>query len=115
MIDVHWTLTVQVPQLDRVAQQLERLVETVESIIAEVRRMSDTQVASASAIAEQIERIADEAEEYATQGTVVTPEQMNNLGSELRRLADTAEKQVDDLKANTEAISKIVPTSPPSA
>jgi hypothetical protein len=117
--DIHWTITVQVPQLDTLQQTLldvgAQLVETVQSIIAEVQRINTNQVASAEAIAVQITRIADEVEQYATQGTVVTPEQMTNLGAALRSIADTAEQQAADIRANTDAIAGIVPDAPPPA
>lgn len=117
-IDISLTITVQVPQLDTLGQTLltigERIVETIESIIAEMQRLNSNQADAAAALTAQVTRIADEAEEYATQGTVVTPEQMTNLAAAIRSAADNAAQQAADIRANTEAIGGIVPDTPPA-
>ena len=117
-MDISITLTVSVPQLDAVTAAMmtlgEKLVETIESIIAEVQRLNANQAESSAALTAQVTRIADEAEEYATQGTVVTPQQMTNLAAALRSAADNAAKQTADIQANTAAIGEIVPGSPPA-
>lgn len=118
MMDIHWTLTVLVPQLDTINQTLltlgDTLVETIDSIKQELIRLNENQAQGAAAIAAQIERIADEAEQYGAQGTPVTPEQMNNLGAAIRQAADAAAKQAADVAANTQAIGGIVPETPPA-
>jgi ribosome-associated translation inhibitor RaiA len=117
-MDIAWTITVLVPQLDTLQQTLveigAKLVETIESIIAEMQRLNTNQADAAAALTAQVTRIADEAEEYATQGTVVTPEQMTNLAAAIRLAADNAAKQAADIRANTDAIAAIVPETPPT-
>jgi ribosome-associated translation inhibitor RaiA len=117
-IDISLNITVQVPQLDALGQTLltigEKIVETIESIIAEMQRLNTNQADAAAALTAQVTRIADEAEEYATQGTVVTPEQMTNLAAAIRSAADNAAKQAADIRANTESIGAIVPDTPPA-
>jgi hypothetical protein len=118
MMNIDITLTVNVPQLDITNQLLRdlgaQLVETIESIIAEMQRLNTNQADAAAALTAQVTRIADEAEEYATQGTVVTPEQMTNLAASIRSAADNAAKQAEDIRANTESIGGIVPDAPPA-
>jgi hypothetical protein len=117
-LNIHWTITVDVPQLEVTNQLLRdvgaQLVETIESIIAEMQRLNTNQADASAALTAQVTRIADEAEEYATQGTVVTPEQMTNLAAAIRTAADNAAKQTADIRANTEAIGGIVPDAPPA-
>jgi ATP-dependent Lon protease len=113
---IEWNIVVSVPQLDTLEQTIlligERIVETNETIIAEIQRLNANQAEAAAALTAQVTRIADEAEEYATQGTPVTPEQMTNLAAAIRSAADKAAQQAADIKANTEAIGTIVPDTP---
>lgn len=113
---IHWEITVSVPQLDALTAELsaigDKLVETIESIIAELQRLNSNQADAAAALTAQVTRIADEAEEYATQGTAVTPEQMTNLAAAIRSAADNAAQQAADIRANTDAIGGIVPDTP---
>lgn len=118
MMNIHWTLEVHVPQLDALTQTLrelgEHLVETVETIIAEMQRLNTNLGLAATGINQQLTRIADEAEAYGTAGTPVTPAQMTNLGAAIRKAADDAGKLATDIEANTQAIGGIVPDAPPT-
>ena len=116
MLDVHWTITVQVPQLDTLQQALvaigETLVETVASIIATIERLNTNQATAAQALTEQVTRIADEVAQWNAES--ITQQQIDNLGAALKTAADTAAKQATDIQANTEAIRGIVPDAPPA-
>lgn len=116
MIDVHWTITVEVPQLETINQTLReigaKLVETVQSIIAHVERLNEQQAASAQALTEQVTIIANEVAQW--EADAITQQQIDNLGAALKTAADTAEQQVANIRANTDAIKGIVPDAPPA-
>ena len=118
VLDVHWKLTVEVPQLTELQQTLlaigATLVETVASIIATIEQLNANQATAAQALNEQVTRIADEVAQW--EASSITQQQIDNLGAALKTAADTAGKQAADIQANTEAIRGIVPdaATPPA-
>lgn len=116
MLDVHWTITVHVPQLDTLQQTImtigERVVASVDSIKQELTRLTEAQAAGSQAIADQITVIADEIAQFSA--GAITQEQLERLEAELRTAADTATQQATATRANTQAIAGIVPDAPPT-
>jgi NAD-dependent DNA ligase len=114
MMDIKWTITVHVPQLDTINQTLrdigEKLVETVASIITTIERLNTNQTAEAQALNAQVTRIADEVAQWNAES--ITQQQIDNLGAALKTAADNAAKHAADIQANTEAIRGIVPDAP---
>ena len=117
-LDIHWTVTVSVPQIDDLTQVImegvEKLMASIDSIVAEVVRLNDNQAAASAALTEQVTKIADEVAQWQGSGTPVSDEQLATLETALRAAADTAAKQVADIQANTAAITGIVPDAPPA-
>lgn len=117
-IDIAVTMTVQVPQLETLGEILleigDKIVASIDSVKAEIVRLNENQATAASALNEQVTRIADEVAQWNASGTPVTEEQMTNLEAALRAAADSAGKQAADIQANTQAIQGIIPDEPPA-
>lgn len=107
--DIQWTLIVNVPQLDTWG---EKLVASVDSIKAELIRLTDAQASGTQAIAQQLTVIADEIAQF--NADTITQEQLDKLEAELRTAADTATQQAADIQANNQQIAGIVPDAPPA-
>lgn len=116
-MDIHWTITVNVPQLEALQHTIlelgEKLVETVESIVAALDRVVAAQVAGSNAIAEQITAIAEEIAQW--EPGLVTQEQLDQLGVRLSGIAESAEQQAAAIEQNTASIRTIVPDEPPAS
>lgn len=108
-LDIHWTVTVNVPQLDVWG---EKLVAEVQGIKDQLARLNEGQAQGFDAIAAQLTAIHDEMQQF-TAGNI-TQEQLDNLEASLKTAADNAEKQAADVRANTEQIMQIVPDAPPA-
>lgn len=119
MLDIHWTLTVHVPEVDALTQALLRvgdtLVASIDSIKAEVVRLGENQAAEAAALNEQVTKIADEVAQWNASGTPVTDVQMTNLETALRAAADSSAQHTASIQANTQAIQGIIPDEPQPA
>lgn len=115
-MEITWNITVSVPQLDVLIETLtllgETLVASVDSIKAEIVRLNANQAAAATALTEQVTRIAEEVAQWNASGTPVTDEQMTNLENSLKAAADAAAKQAADIQANNQAIQGIIPDAP---
>ena len=112
MLDIHWTMTVNVPQLEHLTTVLETLVDYVQSIKDEMARLADGQAQQTDALAAQLEAIVAEMQEF-TAGNI-TQEQLDNLHSAIQAAADTAHQQAADIRSNTQQIAQIVPDQPPA-
>lgn len=115
MLDVHWTLTVHVPELASLEQTLltlgAQLMEQFQEIKDTLIRMQEGQAATSEAIAQQVTIIANEVSQWNAEA--VTPEQLATLQTNLRQAADTAEAQAAQIRDNTAHITGIVPDQPP--
>jgi hypothetical protein len=111
MLDIHWTLTVQVPQLDALIALGERLVETVQGGVIELQRLNANQAAGWAAMNEQLTIIANEAAEYTPE--LVTQEQLNTFVTNVRKAADVAAEQEAAVRAASAQIAGIVPDPAP--
>jgi ABC-type transporter Mla subunit MlaD len=111
--DIHWTLTVQVPQLEQLIAVGVQLVESVQAIKDQVARLVDGQAQQTDALAAQIEAIVAEMQQFSAQD--ITQEQLDNLLTALTATADTAHQQAADIRSNTEQITGIVPDAAPPA
>lgn len=85
---------------------------SIDSIKAEIVRLNDNQAAAATALTEQVTRIADEVTQWNASGTPVTDAQMTNLETSLRAAADAAAQQAANIQANNQAIQGIIPDAP---
>lgn len=117
VLDIHWTLTVNVPQLTTLEETLrligEQLVDAIQAIKDEVARLSAAQAQGSQAIADQLTAILAEMQQYSA--GEITDDQYNNLLAALKTAADQAEQQAADIKANTAQLTQIVPDEPPPA
>jgi septal ring factor EnvC (AmiA/AmiB activator) len=107
VLDIHWTLTVNVPQLDALVELGGTLVDTVQAIKDEMARLAEGQAQQTEVLATQLEAIKDEIAQFSAQD--ITQAQLDNLLSAVSTAADTAHKQAADIRANTEQIRGIVP------
>lgn len=115
-LDIAWTITVQVPQLDTLEATIrtigEQIVADVQSIKDEIARLNEGQAQAADAIAAQLNAILQEMQQF-TAGEI-TQEQLDKLEASLKLAADTAEGQAASIRANTEQLTQIVPDPPPA-
>ena len=110
-MDITWHITVSVPEI---ATWGERIVASIDSIKAEIVRLNENQAAAATALNEQVTKIADEVAQWNASGTPVTDAQMTNLEAALRAAADSAAQQAANIEANNQAIQGIIPDEPPA-
>ena len=105
MLDVHWTLTVDVPQLATLNHTLLTLggqvLDQVQGIKDTLMRIEEQQAAAADALAEQVTIIATDVGEWNA-----------TLQAKLSQIATTAEQQAAQVRANSAQIAGIVPDAP---
>jgi hypothetical protein len=109
-VDITFSFTVHVPQLDALIALGEQLVETVQTAIAELTRLNDNQAAGWAAINEQLTVIANEVSQF-TPG-LVTQTQLDTLVTNLRSAADVAAEQETATRAASAQIAGIIPDTP---
>lgn len=114
-LDIHWTLTVSVPQLDTLHQTLVELgaqfmadfagMRTeLTTLVAQQARISDELAAQLTIIAQEIQqRNAD----------VTSQADLDALAGQIREAAQQASAQADQIRAASEQIAGIVPDAPP--
>jgi hypothetical protein len=106
-LDINWTFTVVIPQLDLLGAQL---MERLQGIIDALSALTTQQAAGSDAIAAQITVVADEIAQ-ANEGTI-TKEQLDAIEAQLRSAAATAQQQAADIRANSEQIATVIPDPP---
>jgi hypothetical protein len=115
MLDVHWTVTVQVPQLDALQQTMlaigERIVGEISGIQAAIDRLVANQTAGWEQMNTHLAAIQAEMEQFGGQPT---QEQLDHLAAQVNAAADVSAKAVEDLTAMTEQVKDIVPDTPPA-
>jgi ElaB/YqjD/DUF883 family membrane-anchored ribosome-binding protein len=113
-LDIQWTLTVHVPQLDTLEETLRTLGEAavaeVQGIKDQLARLNEGQAQGFEAIAAQLNAILAEMQQYSA--GEITQDQLEKLEAALKTSADNAEKQAADIRANTEQLMQIVPDAP---
>jgi septal ring factor EnvC (AmiA/AmiB activator) len=109
-LDIQWTLTVQVPQLGQLATIGAQLVEQLAEIKQTLMRIEESQAGAAEALAEQVTVIAQEVSQWNT--GAITTEQLTKLQTTLSTIAQTAESQAAQIRANSAEIAAIVPDTP---
>jgi hypothetical protein len=110
MLDIHWTLSVDVPQLERLIALGEQLVDYVQAIKDEMARLADGQAQQTEALATQLEAIVAEMQQFNAED--ITQAQLDNLLASITTAANTAHQQAADIVANTQQITAIVPDEP---
>ena len=110
-LDIDWTITFQIPQLDTLNTLMEQIMDSVQAIKDEMARLADGQAQQTEALATQLEAIVAEMQQFNAQN--ITQEQLDNLLSSITSAADTAHQQAADIRSNTEQITGIVPDAPP--
>jgi hypothetical protein len=115
-LDIHWTLTVSVPQLDTLAQTLAQLgaqlMADLQGIQAEIANLSEQQAAGSDAIAAQLTVIADEISQINAE--TIKQEDLDALAAQVRQAAQVATDQATQIRANSAQIAGIVPDAPPA-
>jgi hypothetical protein len=116
MMDIKWTIEVQVPQLDALQQAL---LELGAQIMAELTGIQDAivtlgtqQAAGSDAIAAQLTAIADEISQINAE--TIAQADLDALAQQIRDAAAVAEKQAAAIRTNTASIAGIVPDAPPA-
>jgi hypothetical protein len=115
-LDIHWTLTVEVPQLaslEAAVRQLGvQLMADLQGIQAEIAHLSEQQAAGSDAIAAQLTVIADEVSQINAE--TIKQEDLDALAAQIRQAAQVATDQAAQIRANSEQIAGIVPDAPPA-
>jgi hypothetical protein len=109
-VDITFSFTVHVPQLDALIALGEQLVETVQTAVAELTRLNDNQAAGWAAINEQLTIIANEVAQYTPE--LVTQSQLDTLVTNLRSAADVAGEQEAAVRDASAKIAGIIPDTP---
>lgn len=85
---------------------MEQLAEIKQTLV----RIEESQAVAAEALAEQVTVIAQEVSQWNT--GAITTEQLTNLQTTLSSIAQTAESQAAQIRANSAEIAAIVPDTP---
>jgi ABC-type transporter Mla subunit MlaD len=116
MLDVHWTLTVSVPQLDALQQTM---LELGAQIVAELTGIQDAinslvsnQAAGQDALAAHLTAIETEIRQL---GESPTQAELDHLADQVNAAAATAAHGAEELRAMTEQVAGMVPDAPPPA
>jgi septation ring formation regulator EzrA len=111
MFAIHWTITVQVPQLDALQEDLRtvgaQIVDALQGIRDEIAHLGTQQASGSDAIATQLTAIADEISQFNAES--IQQEDLDALAAQIREAATVAENQAATLRANTAQIAGIVP------
>ena len=115
-LDIHWTLTVSVPQLDTLTDTLRsigaQLMADLSGIHDALVQLTEQQAQGSEAIAEQLSVIASEIEQLNA-GSIDQAD-LDELAAQVRAAAQTATDQAAQIRANSQQISGMVPDEPPA-
>jgi hypothetical protein len=115
-LDISWTLTVHIPQLDLIQQTLmdlgAQLMAELTGIEDAIVTLGTQQAAGSDAIAAQLTAIADEISQINAE--TIAQADLDALAQQIRDAAAVAEKQAADIRTNTASIAGIVPDTPPA-
>lgn len=110
MIDINWTLTANVPQIEVWG---ERIVAELQGIRDAMAELGTQQAAGSEAIASQLTVIANEIAQLDAEA--ISQEQIDKLAGDIRAAAQLAEEQAAQVRANSQQIAGMVPDDPPPA
>lgn len=109
-LDINWTLTVIIPQLDVWG---EKIVAELQGIKDAIAQLSEQQAAGSDAIAAQLTVIADEIAQLNSAS--ISQDELDALEKQIRDAAQVASDQAAQIRANSQQISGMVPDAPPVA
>jgi hypothetical protein len=113
-MDVHFSFTVSVPELETLRQTLltlgAQVMASLEGITAAIDGLVEQQAQGSEAISEQLTIIATEISQWTPES--VTQAELDALASRVQAAADTAAQQAADIRANSQQITTIVPDTP---
>jgi hypothetical protein len=116
MLDIHWTLTVSVPQLDALQQTMLEIGATIVGEISGIQNAINSlvtnQAAGQEALSAHLTAIENEIRQL---GDNPTQAQLDHLADQVNAAAATATKGAADLRAMTEQVAGMVPDTPPPA
>jgi hypothetical protein len=116
MLDVHWTLTVSVPQLDAIQQTLLELGVNIVAEIAGIQQAINSLVTNQAdgqeALSAHLTAIENEIRQL---GANPTQAELDHLADQVNAAAATTTKAAADLRAMTTQVEGMVPDTPPPA
>ena len=114
MLDLHWRLTVDVPQLDTLLQQIQQLGG---QLMAELQGLRDALTALGvnqgniwDAVAAQLTVIANEIAQLTAES--VDQATLDAFTAQIQEAAAAAERQAAEIRLNTTEIAGMVPDEP---
>jgi predicted XRE-type DNA-binding protein len=107
MLDITWTIKVELPQLE---QWGPLLMATLQGIQHEIANLVAQQATGADAIATQLTVIADEISQL--DAAQLQQADLDVLAAQIREAAMTAEQQAAQIRANSQQIGGMVPEAP---
>jgi cell division protein FtsB len=109
MLDIHWTLTVHVPELltlgDRLVAELSVIQEAIHALTAQ-------QAAGQEALSTHLTAI--ETEIAQLNADTITQAQLDHLAAQIHAAAAVSARAGDDLRTATERVQGMVPEAPPA-
>jgi hypothetical protein len=115
MLDIHWTTTVFVPQLEALQQTI---LELGEKVVSELTAINDAlallttnQAAGQQALSEHLTAIEEEIRQL---GDSPTSAELAAIADQIHEAAAVSAKGATDLRAMTEQVKGMVPDTPPA-
>lgn len=116
MLDIHWTLTAQVPQLDTLQQTLlvigEKIVAELQGIQNAINALTAQQAAGQQDLATHLQAIKDEIAQLDAE--TITQEQLDHLAAQVDAATAVSAKAAEDLRGMTTQVQGMVPDTPPA-
>jgi hypothetical protein len=113
-LDVHWSFTVSVPELETLRQTLltlgAQLMDQLQGIHDAIGVLTESQAQGSEAIAAQLTVIADELSQFSA--GAISQADLAAVEAKIRDAAAIATQQAADIRANSQQITTIVPDTP---
>jgi hypothetical protein len=106
MLDIHWTITVQVPQLETLREQL---VAELSGINEALAVLTANQADGQEALAEHLTAIEEEIRQL---GDAPSQADLDAIADKIHAAAAVSAKGAEDLRAGTETVKGMVPDPP---
>ena len=106
-LDINWTFTVIIPQLDALGAQLMDRLTGIENAILD---LGTQQAAGTAAIAAQLTVVANEISQLNAE--TIQAADLARLEQQIRAAAKIAEDQAAAIRANSQQIASMVPDPP---
>jgi hypothetical protein len=114
VLDVHWTLTAQVPQLEKVYQALvdigAQLVAELSGIHEALAALTTNQAAGQQALSAHLSAIEEEIRQL---GDAPSQADLDAIADQIHEAAAVSAKGATDLQAMTEQVKGMLPDTPP--